>query len=281
MSDQPPRPPGPTVGRPDAEWAFGDGGFAKIYGDRLSRSSLLDTSVSSRWTFLFMLSQADAHGRFRCATIGALARAAAITVPQARLAIKELSSPDPHSTTKTEEGRRILPIPGGWQIVNYSRYRDFRTEQQAQALARKRRQRERQANQEAARNTGQRDMSRDVTAGHVQTSEGRSSSSATGGRRGDAPSSWSREACDDWMSRFEGATAPGGQIGKALKALVTAHGWPAVRAAWKRYLGESEARYASPARFAATWSDWRPAPETGAPASPEEPTSPQFFGGRE
>jgi hypothetical protein len=66
---------------------------------------------------------------------------------------------------------------------------------------------------------------------------------------------WSREACDDWISRF-GGTAPGGQIGKAMKPLVDRHGWAAVRAAWQSYLGQTEAEYASPARFASTFGRW-------------------------
>ena len=46
-------------------WTFGAGGFAKLYGDRLAQSSLLDRDVATRWVFVFMLSQADAQGRYR------------------------------------------------------------------------------------------------------------------------------------------------------------------------------------------------------------------------
>jgi hypothetical protein len=66
---------------------------------------------------------------------------------------------------------------------------------------------------------------------------------------------WSREACDAWIARF-GGTAPGGQIGKALKPLVDRHGWADVGTAWRSYLGQTEAEYASPSRFAATYGRW-------------------------
>jgi hypothetical protein len=66
---------------------------------------------------------------------------------------------------------------------------------------------------------------------------------------------WSREACDAWMSRY-GGTAPGGQIGKALKPLVERHGWPDVLPAWLNYLMQTDAQYASPARFASTYGQW-------------------------
>jgi hypothetical protein len=122
-------------------WTFGSGGFAKLYGDRLAQSSLLDRAVATRWVFVFMLSQADAQGRYRCASISGLARAAAVTNGEAELAVKELEAPDPQSTTKAQEGRRILRIPGGWQIVAYERYREYRTERQLWEAERKRKQR--------------------------------------------------------------------------------------------------------------------------------------------
>jgi hypothetical protein len=126
----------------DEDWTFGRGGFVKLYGDRLAESSLLDTAIATRWAFVYMLSQADARGRYRCATTKALGRAANISAAQAARAVEELEAPDPASTSKAHAGRRILPIPGGWQIVNYEDYRDFRTKAQADAAERKRRERE-------------------------------------------------------------------------------------------------------------------------------------------
>lgn len=143
-----------------ADWTFGSGGFCKIYGERLAQSSLLDAAVATRWVFVYMLGLADATGRFRCATVTALARAANVTLAEARKAIRELEAPDEHSTTKAHEGRRLLKIQGGWQIVNYLAYREFRTKEQESAAERKRRQR---GGSGVARG---RDMSRDVTASH-------------------------------------------------------------------------------------------------------------------
>lgn len=143
-----------------AEWTFGNGGFAKLYGDRLAASSLLDCSVPTRWVFVYMLARADSMGRFRCATIPGLAREAAVSLGEAERAVAELEAPDPSSTSPEHEGRRLLRIPGGWQITNYERYREYRTPEQARAAARQRKHR-----------TGQRDMSHDVTARHAQTSD--------------------------------------------------------------------------------------------------------------
>lgn len=81
--------------------------------------------------------------------------------------------------------------------------------------------------------------------------------------------SWSSEACSDWQGRFNG-TAPGGIIGKALKPLVTAHGWPEVRTAWQNYLGQTEAEYASAPRFAQTYGRWSGTVPSGGKESVEE-----------
>jgi len=86
---------------------------------------------------------------------------------------------------------------------------------------------------------------------------------------------WSRDACDDWISRF-GGTAPGGQIGKAMKPLVDRHGWLAVRAAWQSYLGQTEAEYASPTRFASTFGRWSGTTVEPAPRDIRSQTPGQF-----
>jgi Helix-turn-helix domain len=88
--------------------------------------------------------------------------------------------------------------------------------------------------------------------------------------------SWSREACEDWASRFSGGTAPGGRIGKALEPLVKAHGWTEVRPRWRAYLAAADARFAGAERFAATFGDWGEAPKKASP----EATSPVFVGER-
>jgi len=124
------------------DWSFGNGGFAKLYGDRLAGSSLLECAVASRWVFVFMLAQADAEGRVRCASVAGLARAAGVSLPEAEAALRELEAPDPDSTSKDHEGRRVLRIPGGWQIVTYQKYREYQTKRQRNEAAKKRKQRE-------------------------------------------------------------------------------------------------------------------------------------------
>ncbi len=120
----------------------GYGGFAKLYGNRLADSSLLDCDVATRWVFIFMLSKADARGIFRCATMPGLARAANVSLAQADKAVEELQAPDPDSTSSDQNGRRILRIPGGWKLVTYEKYREYRTQKQMVDAARQQRHRD-------------------------------------------------------------------------------------------------------------------------------------------
>ena len=56
------------------------GGFAKLYGDKLTTSSLLLEPVATRWVFILMLAKANAEGFFRCShSPRVLARIANIT----------------------------------------------------------------------------------------------------------------------------------------------------------------------------------------------------------
>jgi hypothetical protein len=58
-----------------------------------------------------------------------------------------------------------------------------------------------------------------------------------------------------WIERYGGK--PGyGKLAKALKPLVETHTTDTVLVAWTRYLGETDAQYASPHRFAETFGRW-------------------------
>lgn len=119
-------------------WTYGNGGFAKLYGDKLAGSSLLEASLAARWLFVYLLACADYQGRFRCQMVPTLARAANLTIEQTEQALTELESEDKYSTSPEHNGRRIERIDGGWQILNYEKYRDFRTTRQIRDAERKR-----------------------------------------------------------------------------------------------------------------------------------------------
>jgi hypothetical protein len=65
----------------------------------------------------------DAQGRVD-GSIPGLADLARVSIEQCQAALKCLSGPDFFSRTKEHEGRRIQDIDGGWQILNYLKYRE-------------------------------------------------------------------------------------------------------------------------------------------------------------
>lgn len=98
--------------------------FAKVF------SQILDSSIAEDFTvrhvFMDLLVLADSEGAVDM-TAPAIARRTNVPLKIVKNAIEKLSEPDPESRSKTEEGRRIIPIDShrewGWIIVNYAHYR--------------------------------------------------------------------------------------------------------------------------------------------------------------
>jgi DNA-binding transcriptional MerR regulator len=120
------------------------GNYVKLFGSLLN-SSAWCLPADTRLVWIALLLLADPEGRVWGAVPG-IARQAGVSVEGARRALDELSSPDSDSRTPDEDGRRILPIDGGWQIVNARKYREMQTDGQRKASARSRAHRERKTN---------------------------------------------------------------------------------------------------------------------------------------
>jgi len=69
---------------------------------------------------------ADIHWRV-------IAEETGLSIKKTRAAIKILESPDPESRSPEQEGRRLLRVDDhrewGWQIINYIKYREMRSEE--------------------------------------------------------------------------------------------------------------------------------------------------------
>lgn len=122
-------------------------GYTKLFSTILA-STIWRAPDKTRILWITMLAMADKHGVVEGSTPG-LADMARISVDEALVALKELSSPDEYSRTKEHDGRRIAVIDGGWLILNHAKYRekmnaDERREylraKQAESRARKRQQ---------------------------------------------------------------------------------------------------------------------------------------------
>jgi hypothetical protein len=113
--------------------------YVKLFG------SILDSSIwaednDTRILWITMLVMADAEGLVIAAP-GALAYRARISVAGFKRAIKVLESPDLESKSQDYGGRRVERIDGGWQILNYQKYREIRTLEQMRSAERQARHR--------------------------------------------------------------------------------------------------------------------------------------------
>ena len=84
-------------------------------------SSIWMTSKETKILWITMLAMKDRDG-FVTGVPSALARTAGLTPEECNKALLELSSPDPESSSPEHEGRRIKAIPGGWLVLNHSKY---------------------------------------------------------------------------------------------------------------------------------------------------------------
>jgi hypothetical protein len=241
-------------------------GFTKLFAG-IVHSTVWREEMHVKVVWITMLALADRHGRV-LASFPGLADAARVSLEQCRDALDRLGGPDEYSRTKDHEGRRVEEIDGGWRVLNYLKYREMRDDSERRIQVREavRRYREKKSESITVRRSNRSKPEKAQAEAEAEAEEQQQHSDAVASgsllpgeavdfKTNSPRPSWSREASDDWIARF-GGTAPGGQIGKALKRLVDEHGWPEVRQAWQSYLSQTEAEFASPSRFSATYGRW-------------------------
>ena len=99
-------------------------------------NSILDSSLAEdrrlRHFFIDLLLCSDADGNVLM-TDHAISRRTGAELGEVQWGLEELQKPDPKSLSVEFEGRRITPLEGhgyGWKIINYSFYRDIKTDEQ-------------------------------------------------------------------------------------------------------------------------------------------------------
>lgn len=66
---------------------------------------------------------------------------------------------------------------------------------------------------------------------------------------------WLTPYWDAWIAAYGGEPA-GGTLARYLQPLDERHGTDTTLSAWRRYLAETEPRFANPARFSQTFGSW-------------------------
>lgn len=96
-------------------------GYTKLFNSILA-STVWREPMETRIVWITLLAMADKDGIAEGSVPG-LADFARIPVEATREALVRLSSPDPDSRSKDNEGRRIQAVDGGWQLLNHAKYR--------------------------------------------------------------------------------------------------------------------------------------------------------------
>ncbi len=126
--------------------------FAKVYGTILD-SSIWAENDPTRILWITMLAMADSTGYIEAAVPGLQGRAR-ITMEETEAALEIFQAPDPHSKDPNNDGRRVEKAEGGWQLLNYQKYRDRRTESQVKRAKRQARYREKKREREGFVHSG-------------------------------------------------------------------------------------------------------------------------------
>ncbi len=97
-------------------------GYSKLFGSIIT-STIWREDKETKILWITMLALKDKNGDVEGSVPG-LADMARLTIEETEEALEKLRSPDPHSRTKDNEGRRIEDIDGGWHVLNHNKYRD-------------------------------------------------------------------------------------------------------------------------------------------------------------
>lgn len=111
-------------------------GYSPVFRSMLT-SSIWEEKPHVKILWLTMLLMKDKRGIVE-GSIPGLARMAVITIEQCEEALAVLMAPDRYSRTKELEGRRLLPIDGGWRVVNHEKYSNLVAESSKERVARHR-----------------------------------------------------------------------------------------------------------------------------------------------
>lgn len=106
-------------------------GYTKL-SSTLIASSVWNEPDKTRIVWITMLAMADKNGDVR-GNLTSLAMFARESVQDTKDALETLSSPDPESGQPDMEGRRIVPIDGGWHLVTHPFYREQGMSEEARA----------------------------------------------------------------------------------------------------------------------------------------------------
>jgi hypothetical protein len=118
--------------------------YTKLFNSIIT-STIWSEDDKTRIIWITMLAMSDKNGEVH-ASIPGLARVSGMSIQEAEISIEKLLSPDIHSRTPDNEGRRIAKIDGGWELLNHAKYRAMASKEDAKAATAERVKRHRSRN---------------------------------------------------------------------------------------------------------------------------------------
>lgn len=97
-------------------------GYTKLFG-KIVYSTIWQESLPTKVVWITLLALKDMDGHVFCSVPG-LAKTAGVSLDECEKALQKFKNPDPYSSTKENEGRRIQEIDGGWFVLNHYKYLD-------------------------------------------------------------------------------------------------------------------------------------------------------------
>jgi hypothetical protein len=241
--------------------------FVKLDKGLLTSSLWIGGDAETVRTWVYLLLAADQDGMVY-ETLPAIAYGCKLPVERAAEILALFAGPDPHSRTPKAEGRRITIRREPQWSVEILNYLDYRLKDHTGA-ARAKRYRERAASRVTA--VTDRDPSRKQRQRQKEKQKQDNGSSLASERVEADRGTWLAPFADVWLEVY-GGTPPFGEMASAFSRKPSS-ARPSVRELpdgperFRRYCRETEARFASAARFAQTAGSWgddaKPAPTTG------------------
>ena len=97
-------------------------GYTPLFPE-IVNSSIWNEDAKTCKVWVTFMALADVHGNVYGSASG-LASICRMSISECKTAINILMAVDPDSRSSDEEGRRLVPIEGGWHLVNHKKYRD-------------------------------------------------------------------------------------------------------------------------------------------------------------
>ena len=109
--------------------------FTKLFSS-ITESTVWCEPDRTRIVWITMLAMADKRGRI-WASIPGLAGRARVPIEDCQIALDTFLGPDRYSRTEENDGKRKEKIDGGWQLLNYTKYREMRDEETVREIKRR------------------------------------------------------------------------------------------------------------------------------------------------